>query len=116
MITLAEVRKLALSLPAATERPAYGMPCFRVRDKIFTSMPAEGWIAVKTTYGERAALVAGNPAAFSVTQHYRNYPMVVVTLAAVDPDELRELVIEAWRLTAPKRLVAAFDGRSEASR
>ncbi len=57
----------------------------------------------------RAALLAEDPETFFVTPHYQDYPGVIVRLATARPDQLRELLTEAWRLVAPKRLVREFD-------
>ncbi len=109
-----DVRAVALALPETTERPAWDMACLRVNDRIFASMPPdETWVAVRVGDGENRALAAERPAVFSVPHHYRNSPMVVVQLAAVDRQELAELLTEAWRLRAPARLRAAFDGAQE---
>ncbi|HYM57519.1 MAG TPA: MmcQ/YjbR family DNA-binding protein [Solirubrobacteraceae bacterium] len=59
--------------------------------------------------GEREALLQGQPDAFFSTPHYDGHPYVLVRLDAVDPVELAELLEEAWRIRAPKRLVAAYD-------
>ena len=59
---------------------------------------------------EREALTQENPDVYIVTDHYRDYPMMLIDLAAVDDDELRELLVESWRRRAPKKLVAEFDG------
>ena len=59
--------------------------------------------------GEREALLQGQPDAFFSTPHYDGYPYVLVRLEAVDPVELAELIEEAWRLLAPKRLVKTYD-------
>lgn len=92
------------------ERPCYGSPGFYVRRGLFARMLEDGAsIVVKVDLGEREALAQTDPETFVVTDHYRNYPMVVVRLAAVDPAELDELLVEAWRRTAPKRLVAEYD-------
>jgi hypothetical protein len=63
-------------------------------------------------HGEREALLQGQPEAFFTTPHYDGYPYVLVRLARVDRQELAELLEEAWRIRAPKRLVAARDARS----
>jgi hypothetical protein len=106
-----DVRALALALPETAERPAWDMACLRVRDKIFASMPPdESWVAIRLAEGENRALAGERPGVFSVPHHYRNSTMVVVDLAAVGRDELAELLTEAWRLRAPARLRAAFDG------
>jgi hypothetical protein len=70
-------------------------------------------IVVRVDFLEREALTQEQPERFVVTDHYRDYPMVIVRLEAVDPDELRDLLIESWRRVAPKRLVAEFDARTE---
>jgi hypothetical protein len=58
---------------------------------------------------EREALLQGQPEAFFSTPHYDGYPYVLVRLEAVDPEELAELLEEAWRIRAPKRLVAEYE-------
>jgi hypothetical protein len=105
-----QVRAAALALPETTERPAWGRPSFRVKDKIFASMPPEEYeVALMISDDEKAGLLAADPETYSVPPHYRNYHMVVVRLVTADPDQLRELLVEAWRIRAPKRLVAAYD-------
>ena len=59
--------------------------------------------------GDREALVRGNPDVFFITPHYDGVPYVLVRLEAVDPGELGELVEDAWRTQAPKKLVAQLD-------
>ena len=109
-VTSQTVRELALALPEAQEGPSYGTPAFRVRRKLFARLLEDGEsVVVKVDFGEREALTAMQPETFVVTPHYRNYPMVIVRLATVDPDELGELLTEAWRRAAPPRLLAAFD-------
>lgn len=60
---------------------------------------------------EREALVASEPAKFLMpaTSDMR-YQWVCVRLDALDIDELRELLIDAWRMCVPKRVAAAYDG------
>ena len=69
----------------------------------------EDFLVVRTDFGERAALLQEDPETFFVTPHYESYPGVIVRLATVQPDQLRELLTEAWRLVAPKRLVRELD-------
>ena len=105
------VRRMALALPEAVEQETWGEPTFRVRRKIFV-MFAEGqreaW--VKSTHDEQRALTQMDPETFFVPPYVGPSGWVGVRFRTVDRDEMRELLIEAWRLTAPKRLVAAFDG------
>jgi hypothetical protein len=58
---------------------------------------------------EQAALIAADPETFSVPRYVGLHGWVAVDLARVDPGELRDLIIEAWRLTAPKRLLKSYD-------
>jgi hypothetical protein len=56
-------------------------------------------------------LVEAQPGVFFTEHHYDGYRAVMVRLDAIDHDALRDLVVEAWRLRAPKRLVREFDSR-----
>jgi hypothetical protein len=104
------VRRIALGLPDAEERETWETATFRVRNKIFVMFAErerEAWI--KSTHDEQTALTAMDPDTFFVPPYVGPSGWVGVRIRTVDPDELRELVTEAWRLTAPKRLVQAFD-------
>jgi len=104
------VRKLALALPESTELATWGQPTFRVRKKIFvmfSDSEREAW--VKSTHDEQRALVQMDPETFFVPPYVGPSGWVGVRFRTVDREEMRELVTEAWRLTAPKRVVASFD-------
>ena len=106
------VRKIALSLPETEERETWETATFRVRNKIFvmfSDRERELWI--KSDLDEQRALTQMDPETFFVPPYVGPSGWVGVRIRTVDRDELHELVTEAWRLTAPKRLVAAFDER-----
>jgi hypothetical protein len=106
----ARVRTIALGLPEAEERETWGDPTFRVRDKIFVILRADGKRAsLKATRDEQRAVVSENPNVFYLPEYVARHGWIGVRLPNVDPEEMRELITEAWRLTAPKRLVKAFD-------
>lgn len=65
--------------------------------------------------GIKAALIADEPDVFFTTPHFTGYPVVLVRLERILVEELTELVEDAWRMRAPKRLLAEFDGRRGAS-
>ena len=110
MITADELRRVVRSLPEAEERETWGHPTFRVRDKMFAAMSDDGQQAsVKATKPEQAALIAVAPETFGVPAYVGRHGWVSIQLATVDPAEFRELLVEAWRQTAPKRLVTAYD-------
>ena len=105
-----DFRKVALALPEAEERETWGHPTFRVRDKMFAIMSDDGTgVSVKATKDEQTALLADDPETFSFPAYVGRHGWIGVDLGRVDPGHLRELVTEAWRLTAPKRLTKAFD-------
>jgi hypothetical protein len=104
------VRKIALSLPEAEERETWETATFRVRNKIFvmfSDRERELWI--KSDVDEQRALTQMDPGTFFVPPYVGSSGWVGVRIRTADRDELHELIAEAWRLTAPKRLVAAFD-------
>ena len=110
MVSADELRQVMRSLPEAEERETWGHPTFRVRDKMFATMSDDGRQAtVKATKEEQAALVAAAPGTFGIPAYVGRHGWVSIQLATVDPAELRELVVEAWRQTAPRRLVTAYD-------
>jgi hypothetical protein len=104
-----DLRALALALPEAEEHDHFGRPSFRVRGKIFaTLLVDERRTNLKLPREEHEALVASDPETFG-TVTWGSLIRTSVRLDRVDPAELAELVEEAWRTVAPKRLVAAFD-------
>ncbi|MFE6082925.1 MmcQ/YjbR family DNA-binding protein [Streptomyces virginiae] len=111
MATTAQgVRLIALSLPDSTEKPAWGMPTFRVGGKIFVSLADDDTsIGVKCPKEERAELIAAEPEKFFVRAgHDDNYAWIRVRLAALrNAEELRSILIDSWLQAAPKRLIAA---------
>jgi hypothetical protein len=110
MFTADELRRAALSLPEAEERETWGHPTFRVRDKMFATLSDDGRQAgFKTTKQEQAALIAAAPDTFGIPDYVGRHGWVSIQLATADPVELRELLVEAWRQTAPRRLVATYD-------
>ncbi|MGJ6962035.1 MmcQ/YjbR family DNA-binding protein [Streptosporangium sp. G11] len=84
----------------------------KVRGKGFCYLSeAEAAAHVKTTREEQQAMIAENPEVFGPSWSGGRFGWVAVRLAGADPQELAELVTEAWRLTAPRRLVASFEAR-----
>jgi hypothetical protein len=110
MTTEDDVRRIALSLPETTEKPSYGTPGFRVKDRLFARMREEGVLVVFVPDElDKAALIAAEPDKFFTVPHYDGHAMVLVRLPAVVEDDLRELLVDAWRLRAPKRVLDAYE-------
>jgi hypothetical protein len=114
MITEDDIRMIALSLPGTTEKPSYGSPGFRVKDKLFARIRPDGDLMVYVAdVNEKLGMVESEPEKFFTTSHYDGYPSVLVRYSGVDVDELAELLTEAWRLRAPLKLLQAFDAEHE---
>jgi hypothetical protein len=106
----ATVRRLALAFPGVEEGLSYGTPGFRVRGKFLARLWEDGEIlVVKCGDDERDYRMKADPETFFMTDHYRGYPTVLVRLANVTDGDLQEVLEQAWRLHAPRRLVAEYD-------
>ena len=62
-------------------------------------------LAIKCGFDERDLRLQGDPRTFFVTDHYRGYPVVLVHMSVVTPTTLAQVMEEAWRRNAPKRLI-----------
>ncbi len=110
-VTYETVRQIALTLPGAEEGTPYGTPAFKVKGKLFVRLHQSGEaIVIKVDFDEREELMKADPEKFYITDHYLNYPWMLVRLSKVRHDQLHDLVAQSWRRAAPKHLVAAFHG------
>jgi len=110
-VTVEEVRAVARDLPRAYE--------VVVRDRVKFRVGRIVWLAFsrdETTMGfafpkeERAALVASDPETFLLPGlGDLRYHWVVARMSALDPDEMREIVLDAWRMVVPKIIACEFD-------
>jgi hypothetical protein len=107
MVRLGEARRVALSLPEATEKPHHGIPSFRVGDKIFATVPDSGHLHVMVGRDETDMAVSAEPAACEELWWGERLAGVRVNLAAADVGFLRLLLSEAWRRKAPRRLAGS---------
>jgi len=130
MATQEDVRRLALALPETTEgedRFAFSV-AGRPKPKGFAwvwmervepkqpKVPNPDVLAVRVANDdEKQVLLAADPDTFFTEPHYNGFPAVLVRLAAIDVDELEELLTDAWRCQAPKALVKAFDAPPDVS-
>jgi hypothetical protein len=114
MMTAKGVRQLALSLPETSERETWGEATFRVKEKIFVTIGPDGKAAgVKASKEDQQHLVKSDPETFSVSHYTGRFGWVTVQLARVAREEMRNLIINAWRRTAPKKTVAAYDAKKK---
>src|SRR5580658_2281468 len=127
MASQGDLRRIALSLPAtreATDRFAFSV-LNKGREKGFAwvwneridrqkpRVPRPDVIAIRVANREeKELLLASDTAKFFTEPHYNGFPAVLVRLAAVDFDELEELIVDAWRCQAPRSLVKEYLDRS----
>jgi hypothetical protein len=99
------------ALPEVEEGTWFRTPCLRVRKKSFCRMKEDGETLVVRVVDleDKDALLRSDPEVFFTTPHYDGYAYVLVRLERVDSAQLGELIEDAWRLSAPKRLLAAYD-------
>ncbi|MGH3728034.1 MAG: MmcQ/YjbR family DNA-binding protein [Micromonosporaceae bacterium] len=111
MTSVDEVREIALSFPGAHQSGHFDVTDFRVNNKIFCTLPPKpGQMGLRITASEQAALIAEAPETFTPGPgKWGEQGWTMVRLDQVDPVQLRELIAEAWRIRAPKRMVAEFD-------
>ena len=108
MVTRQQFAELALSLPETSERSHFAQPDFRVRGKIFCGLDrADERGYMKLPEEAQAILVEARPDVFSpAAGAWGQSGWTYVTLPRVGLDELGELLTDAWRQVAPKRLAA----------
>jgi hypothetical protein len=106
-----DVIGIGTRLPGVELGTSYGTPALRVRGKGMCRLRTnpDALVLRVSDMGEREALLQSQPDVFFSTPHYDGYPYVLVRLAAVDPVELEELLEEAWRVRAAKRVVKAWE-------
>jgi hypothetical protein len=113
MVTADQVRRVALSLPRTEEALVRDRVKFRVGRIVYVSIsPDETSMGFAFPKEERAALLAAEPEKFHPpVKSDERYNWVRVWLAAIDEAEMRELVVEAWRMVVPKRVADGYADR-----
>ena len=102
--------RLALALPGVEEGTSYGTPAFKVAGKLMARLKEDGEsLVIMIAFEERARLMKADPATFYITNHYLNYPSMLVRLPKVRATMLRDLLEKAWRRVAPPHMLEAFD-------
>ncbi len=99
-------------MPGVEEGTSYGTLAFRVGGKLLARLHQDGKsVVLRVDFGEREILMEGEPDTFYITEHYRNYPMMLARLATLHPDELRRLLTQTWQKQAPKRIAKGHTGK-----
>jgi hypothetical protein len=101
------VREIALQLPSVEESTTYGSPCFKASGKLLACIAIHrsaepDTLAVRVDVESRAEMIADDPGVYYLTNHYLNYPFVLVRLKCIQAGALKDLIGTAWRLTTAK--------------
>lgn len=103
-ITYDTVRRLGLALPDVEEGTSYGTPALKVRGKLFVRLHQDlDKIVVKMPFDRREEMMEGDPETYFITDHYREYPWILVSLAKVREDALPDLLNIAYRAAASEK-------------
>ncbi|MEU8245571.1 MmcQ/YjbR family DNA-binding protein [Nonomuraea sp. NPDC048916] len=110
MVTVEDVRRLTSTFPRSSEHLIRDRIKFRVGSIVYVAFsPDESVMGFAFPKEERDALVAAEPAKFMLpSESDLRYNWVHVRLAAIDEEEMRELVLDAWRMVVPKKVYAAY--------
>lgn len=109
MTEFQRIVRIATELPDTEPSESWGTPSVKVRGKMLLRQHEEpGLIVLKVGKEEREALNAERPKTFIVTPHYQNYAYMLVRTADLDDEELRELIVEGWRLLVPNTVAKAY--------
>jgi hypothetical protein len=104
-VRVSDARRLLLGLPNVSEGRSYGMPSFLLNGRFFARFRDDDTVLVLQlgTINDRDALMQLDPRTFFFTEHYRNYPAVLIRLAEVPRSLLAQVVTDAWRQVAALR-------------
>jgi hypothetical protein len=124
VVTFDDVARIALGLPETSERLSRGSRQWQVKDKLFVwerplrrsdlealgaGAPDGPILGVRVEHlGAKEALLAAEPDFCFTTPHFDGYPAVLVQLERIGPEDLEELIVDAWLARAPKRLADAY--------
>src|SRR5438270_11408294 len=104
-ITFDTVRQIAQTLPGAEESTSYGTPAFKVKGKLFARQHQDGEsLVIGVDFEEREEMIVAAPEKFYITDHYLNYPYMLLRMSKVNDDELRDLLIGSWRRVVGKKI------------
>jgi hypothetical protein len=110
-MTFDDIRKIALAWPEVEDGTSYGTPALKVRKKLLARVweDHETLVVLGVPEGERAMLIESQPKIFYFTDHYRDYPTVLIHLSKAKRPHVEPLLRRRWRALASKAAVRAYD-------
>jgi len=104
----------AEGLPGVDVGTSYGTRALLVKGKFLARFREDNEsLVIKVHMVERDHMLQTDPQVFFITDHYKDYPSVLIHLSKVKRGVLRELIEQAWRRAAPKKLVATYDAAAK---
>ena len=98
-MSFAEVSELGRALPGVVESTSYGTPALKVDGKLLVRLKEDGeTLVLRMDFVNRDLLLRAEPDLFFLTDHYRNYPSILLRLTRVTRPRLEELLEDSWRL------------------
>jgi hypothetical protein len=113
-MTFDDVRKIALAWPEVEDGTSYCTPALKVRKKMLVRLKEDGDSLVMPgiPFDERDMLVESQPKRFYFTDHYKDYPMVLIRLSRAKRATVEPLLRRQWRTLASKAAVRAIESES----
>jgi hypothetical protein len=117
-VTFETVRKIGLALPEVEDSTMYGKLALKVRGKLLACLAVHKSaepesLVVRIDLEQRAGLLEEAPETYYVTDHYRNYPAVLVRLSRIPIDQLRDLLGASWRFVTSESKKNQRSSRAE---
>ena len=113
-MTFDDVRKITLAWPEVEDGTSYGTPALKVRRKLLARLKEDGDSLVMhgVPQDERDLLVEREPKVFYFTDHYRDYPIVLIRLSKARRSQVELLLGRHWRTLASRAAIKEFDRKS----
>lgn len=110
-MTFDDVRAFTLTWPEVVDGTSYGTPALKVRKKLLARLREDhdGLVVTGVEPDERAMLIEARPGTFYFTDHYRDWPTVLVRLSRCDRATIEPLLRRRWASIAPKSAIKAFE-------
>ena len=113
-MTFDDIRKLTLVWPEVEDGTSYGTAALKVRKKLLARLKEDGdsLVVLGVPLDEREMLIESQPKIFYFTDHYKDYPIVLVRLSKAKRGSVEPLLRRRWRELASKAALKAFDAEA----
>jgi hypothetical protein len=101
------IREIMAPFPQTEESTSYGTPAYKVNKKLLLRLKEDGETLVLHS-DDRDTFLKDDDSVFFVTEHYANYPYVLVRLKKIRKDRLRAAIIQSWKELVPKKLLDLY--------